>query len=242
MPLYPNERRDCEDPSQPPHRVTGLRYVEQVKQPTDAQMIHQTAVKLRALAADGLVFTRNEYDVDRYEQIAGLAEDLMSRMSGHDASDIRHAMALDGGYVTPKVDVRGCLFDEENRILLMREKIDGKWSLPGGWADPGDSPALATEREMLEESGHVVKARRLIACWDREVQGHTPSMPVHVYKLFFLCEQVADPRPPDELETLDIGWFSLDDLPELSESRVLEHQLSAALAHHLDPLLPTVFD
>lgn len=204
--------------------------------------IHHLAVKLAALAANGLVFTRDEYDIDRYRQISSMAEQLLSLMSGHDGSDIRTAMALDGGYVTPKVDVRGCLFDEQERILLMREKVDGKWSLPGGWADPGDAPSVAAEREMLEESGHVVTATRLVGCWDRELQGHRPAMPVHVYKLFFLCEQIADPRPPAELETLDIGWFSVDDPPELSQSRVLARQLRKALDHHRDPGLPTEFD
>lgn len=190
------------------------------------------AVRLAALAADGLVFTGNEYDIDRYQQIDGIARDILARLSGHDPADIHLAMGLDSGYVTPKVDVRGCLFNDHDRILLMREREDGGWSLPGGWADPGDTPSAAVEREMLEESGHVVQARELIACLDRDVQGHTPAMPVHVYKLFFLCEQVGPPRPPAELETLDIGWFDVTDLPELSVSRVLPHEIELALEHH----------
>lgn len=208
----------------------------------DAARIRHLAVKLTSLAENGLVFTRDEYDIDRYQQISGLAAELMSIMSGHDAPAIRIAMALDGGYVTPKVDVRGCLFDEQERVLLMREKADGKWSLPGGWADPGDAPSVAAEREMLEESGYVVRTTKLVGCWDREVQGHTPAMPVHVYKLFFLCEQLEPPRPPAELETLDIGWFRVDDPPELSQSRVLAGQLRKALDHHRDQGLFTEFD
>lgn len=208
----------------------------------DAERIRALAVRLAALSHNGLVYSSGDYDTDRYEQMSQIADTLLATISGRDATAIHTALGLDTGYVTPKVDVRGVLFDEHERVLLMRERIDGLWSLPGGWADPGDSPAQAVEREMLEESGHVVRAVKLIGCWDRDVQGHVPPMSVGVYKLFFLCEQRGESRPPDELETLDTGWFGLDSLPALSLGRVMEHQLRIALDHHRDPSLPTAFD
>lgn len=204
--------------------------------------VGRLAVLLSALAQDGLVFAAGSYDVDRYQKIARIAEDLMATISGHPAADIRLALGLDGGYVTPKVDVRGALFDDQDRVLLIRERTDGRWSLPGGWADPGDSPARAAEREVLEESGYPVRVVKLAACWDRDRQGHQPPMPVAVYKLFFLCEQVGPARPPDALETLEIGWFDLSDLPPLSTGRVLPHQLQVLREHHRDRGLPTSFE
>lgn len=204
--------------------------------------VGRLAVLLSALAHDGLVFASGAYDVDRYQKIARIAEDLLAAISGHAGEEIHQTLGLDGGYVTPKVDVRGALFDDQDRVLLMRERADGRWSLPGGWADPGDSPALAVEREMLEESGYPVKVIKLVGCWDRDRQGHRPPMSVAVYKLFFLCEQTAPSRAPDALETLEIGWFDLADLPQLSTGRVLPHQLRVLRDHHHDRSLATAFE
>ena len=91
----------------------------------------------------------------------------------------------------------------------MREKADGRWSLPGGWADPGEAPSAAATREILEETGYHSSAVKLIACWDRELQDNPPPLPVHVYKLFFLCRRDGAVQPPAALETLDVGWFGL---------------------------------
>jgi 8-oxo-dGTP pyrophosphatase MutT (NUDIX family) len=124
----------------------------------------------------------------------------------------------------------------------MREKSDGRWSLPGGWADPGDTPAEAVTREVLEESGYPAAVVKLIACWDRDLRGHLPKLPVHVYKMFFLCRQNGAVQQPAALETLDVGWFGLDELPPLSLGRVNRGEIERALAHHRDPSLPSEFD
>jgi ADP-ribose pyrophosphatase YjhB (NUDIX family) len=204
--------------------------------------VRRIGIRLAALAQDGLTYGADEYDLDRYRQLAQLAAELFSKLSGRPADELAVELGRDSGYATPKIDVRGAIFDEAERVLLMREKIDGRWSLPGGWADPGDSPSAAVTREILEETGHRSSAVKLIACWDRELQGHLPPLPVHVYKLFFLCRRNGAVQPPAALETLDVGWFALDALPPLSLSRVQPRQLERALAHHRDPSLPTEFD
>lgn len=204
--------------------------------------LHRIGLTVTALAEDGLAYSTGGFDLARYEQLTELGRELLGIIGNVDPDEIRVSMALDGGYVTPKVDVRAVLFDDADRVLLMKERLDGLWSLPGGWADPGDTPASAAQREMLEEAGHHVRVVKVIGCWDRDMQGHTPKMSVSVVKLFFLCEQTADPEPPSELETLDLGWFSLDDLPELSLSRVTHAQLATSLRHQLDRSLPTEFD
>ena len=204
--------------------------------------MRRIGVKLAALAQDGLTYAASDYDLDRYRQVARLAAELLSALSGRPAGELAIELGRDSGYATPKIDVRGVIFDERERVLLMREKTDGRWSLPGGWADPGDAPSAAVSREILEETGHHSSVVKMIACWDREVQGNPPPLPVHVYKLFFLCRSSGAVQPPAALETLDVGWFGLDALPTLSEGRVNRRQLERSLAHYRDPSLPTEFD
>jgi ADP-ribose pyrophosphatase YjhB (NUDIX family) len=204
--------------------------------------VRRIGIRLAALAQDGLTYGADDYDLDRYRQLARLAAELFSKLSGRPADELTVELGRDSGYATPKIDVRGAIFDEAERVLLMREKIDGRWSLPGGWADPGDSPSAAVTREILEETGYHSSAVKLIACWDRELQGHLPPLPVHVYKLFFLCRRNGAVQPPATLETLDVGWFALDALPPLSLSRINSRQLERARAHHRDLSLPTEFD
>ena len=207
-----------------------------------AAELRRIGVKLAAIAQNGQVFGEDDYDLDRYRQVGELATELLAAVSGRAASELAVELGRDSGYATPKIDVRGVIFDEQERVLLMREKTDGRWSLPGGWADPGDTPSAAVTREVLEETGYHSAAVKLIACWDREVQGNPPPLPVHVYKLFFLCRAAGPVQAPAALETLDVGWFGLAELPPLSLGRVNQRQLDRALAHHRDPGLATDFD
>src|SRR5215831_4546650 len=156
---------------------------------TAADAMRRIGIKLAALAQDGLTYAASDYDLDRYQQVSRLAAELLSALSGRPADELAVELGRDSGYATPKIDVRGAVFDDQERVLLMREKIDGRWSLPGGWADPGDAPSAAVTREILEETGYHSSAVKLIACWDRDLQGNPPPLPVHVYKLFFLCRR-----------------------------------------------------
>jgi len=207
-----------------------------------ADAVRRAAIKLTALAQDGLLYAADDYSRDRYQQVGRLSAELLATVSGRLTGELVLELGRDSGYATPKVDVRGALFDDHERVLLMQEKTDGRWSLPGGWADPGDSPSAAVTREVLEETGYHSSVIKLIACWDRELQDNPPPMPVHVYKLFFLCRRHGPAQPPATLETLDVGWFSLDALPPLSLGRVNHRQVERALAHHRDPRLPTEYD
>ena len=209
---------------------------------TAADALRRIGIRLSALAQDGLTFATGDYDLDRYRQLSQLAADLLAVISGRPSAELAVELGRDSGYATPKIDVRGVIFDDREHVLLMREKIDGRWSLPGGWADPGDTPSVAVTREILEETGYHSSAVKLIACWDRDLRGNLPPLPVHVYKLFFLCRHDGAVQAPAALETLDVGWFGLAELPPLSLGRVNQRQLERALAHHRDPGLPTEFD
>lgn len=207
-----------------------------------AEAVLSAALKVAALAQDGLAFSRDDYDRDRYRQLTDVAAELMSVVSGRDAVELRLELGRDEGYKTPKVDVRGALVDADERFLLMRERSDGRWSLPGGWADPGDTPRQAVVREIREETGYGAEVVKLVGCWDRDAQGLLPRLPVSIYKLFFLCRATGEVAEPDALETLDVAWFGLHELPELSAGRVSRPQLERVLAHSRDLGLPTELD
>lgn len=198
------------------------------------------ARKLQALAQNGLHFSRDPFDRERYEQVLEVALGMLARGSDLDAAAVRHLFAHDTGYATPKVDVRGALF-QEGRILLVRERSDGLWTLPGGWADVNDAPSEAVEREVLEESGFRAKTSKLLAVYDRRLHGHEPPSPRHVYKLFFRCELVGGEASTSH-ETDGVAFFAEDALPSLSLFRVTPSQLARLFAHERDPALPTDFD
>lgn len=206
------------------------------------ETVRRVAIKVGALAQNGLTYAEGPYDLDRYRQLAELASQLLAVVGNRPAAEFAQELGRDSGYATPKVDVRGVVFDSTERVLLMQERSDGLWSVPGGWADPLDSPSAAIIREIREETGHGAEVVKLAACWDRDLQGHVPPLPVHAYKLFFVCRGTGEVRAPDALETLDVGWFSLAELPPLSLGRVNAGQLHRMLEHHRDPGLPTDFD
>jgi ADP-ribose pyrophosphatase YjhB (NUDIX family) len=207
-----------------------------------AEQVRRSAIALTALSQNGLSYAVNAYDEDRYRKLASVAAELLAAVTDDPAAHWELELGRDAGYATPKVDVRGALIDDDERILLMRERSDGRWSLPGGWADPLDTPSRAVEREILEETGYGARAVKLVGCWDRDAQGHLPKLPFAIYKLFFLCAATGEVRQPDALETLAVGWFAFDELPELSAGRVSARELGRILEHHRNPLLPTEFD
>ena len=207
-----------------------------------ADILRHSAMRVAALAQNGLAFSANPFDIDRFEQLRDVAANLLAVLSDQPTADWTMELGREVGYVTPKVEVRGALIDDRQRFLLMREALDGRWSLPGGFADPLDTPAQAVVREVREETGYGAEAIKLVGCWDRDQRGHRPRLAVSIYKLFFLCRATGDQQPPAELETLDVGWFGLDELPELSPGRVNRWEIDRMLAHHLDPSLPTEFD
>lgn len=211
-----------------------------------AERLRRVALELAGMAQTGLAFSSGRYDVQRYARMRELAADVLAVLADTDPAALVDALSGEHGYATPKLDVRGALFDERHRVLLVREAVDGRWTLPGGWADVLDTPRAAVEREFAEEAGLAVTARRMAALWDGAVSnGHLArGVPVHIWKVFFLCERAdsAAPEAGRDGETTDVGFFGLDELPALSTGRVTEAQLAALLDRHLDPSLPPAAD
>ena len=203
--------------------------------------VRASAIKLLAIAQSGLHYGRDDFDQERYRQVRAAALALMKLVSRSDMGELQRLVELDTGYATPKVDVRGAVFDEDERVLLVRDRSDGLWTLPGGWCDVLESPREAVAREVREESGVTVDVLEMAAVLDRERQSHEPPLPFHVYKLFFVCRPVHL-GTPEELETLAVGWFAKNTLPPLSIDRVTKSQIALMYEHHLHPGRQATFD
>lgn len=197
------------------------------------------ARKVQAIAQSGLAFTTDPFDRERYEELQVLAASLLAGELDMTEDEIRALWVHEEGYATPKVDVRGAVF-VDGRVLLVRERFDGMWTLPGGWADVNETPSDAVVREVFEESGFRTRVTKLAALYDRNRHPHPPML-FHVYKLFFLCDVVGGGATTG-LETDDVRFFLLDELPELSTPRVTHGQIQRLFDHHRDSRLPTDFD
>jgi ADP-ribose pyrophosphatase YjhB (NUDIX family) len=194
--------------------------------------------RLQSIAQNGRNYCKNEFDLQRYQQVEDVAAEIAAKQSDGELQTIKAMFRRETGPATPKIDVRAAVISE-NKILLVKERGNG-WTLPGGWVDPGESPSEAAVRETKEESGYDVSAVRLMAIYDRDRQGHPPC-PFHVYKVIFLCNLVGG-SAKTSLETEAVCFFREAELPALSESRVLLAQVKRAFAFARDPNLPADFD
>ena len=200
----------------------------------------ELARRFQALAQTGLAYCTDPFDRERYEEIRRLAAQMMTGAAGPShAVAIENLFKTEVGYATPKIDVRAAVFNQD-RILLVRERNDGLWTLPGGWADVGDPPSVSAIREVKEESGYDVVVRKLASLYDRDKHGH-PPMPYHIYKIFFICT-LCGGAPTDTLETSGVDFFEENGLPPLSVSRVTGSQIKHMFDHHRHPEWATSFD
>ena len=196
--------------------------------------------RLQAIAQTGLTYASDAYDVERYRQLREIAAEMLAAGSGASVDAIRGLLEKDSGYATPKIDVRAVVF-REGRLLLVREKADGCWSPPGGWADPGESAAENVVREVWEESGFRVRALELMAVFDRTKHPHQPQFPHHVYKFFIRCELTGG-EAATSYETDGVDFFAEDALPKLSIGRFTEWQAHRMFERLRNPGLPVDFD
>jgi ADP-ribose pyrophosphatase YjhB (NUDIX family) len=199
------------------------------------------AREIQAMAQTGLAYTKDVYDRQRYERLRQLAAGIMADAAGMDTEVVEGLFAKQTGYATPKVDVRGAVF-EGGKILLVQERSDpGRWTLPGGWADVNRSPSECIIAEVREEAGLEVRPVKLAAVYDRSRHPHVPPYPFHIYKMFFICEAVGGVPSPG-IETEGVAFFAPDKLPKLSLARVLDYQIARMFVHAKSLDLPTEFD
>jgi ADP-ribose pyrophosphatase YjhB (NUDIX family) len=203
--------------------------------------------ELQALAANGLTYATDGYDRERYERLHTMAVEMLADLGDVAPERIEGLYLPDTGYVTPKVDVRAAVPDASGRLLFVRERSDGLWALPGGWADVGDSPAGSVVRETAEEAGYLVEATGLVGLYDRDAERwHHPPHPYHSYKVVVACRVVGPaPRRGDggsHGEISEVGFFAPDDLPPLSVDRNSPELIARIVERLADPSGPADVD
>ncbi|MEN2465119.1 NUDIX hydrolase [Ornithinibacillus sp. FSL M8-0202] len=180
------------------------------------------AKELQAIAQNGITYSKDVYDIERFEEVRRISHEMLAAHTLTDKQIISNLFANETGYRTPKVDIRGVIF-RDKQLLMVKEKADNKWALPGGWADIGLSPREVVVKEVKEETGLDVEANRLLAVLDKKCHPHPPSV-YHVYKLFIQCE-IKGGKVETGVETSEVSFFSQDRIPELSEARNTKSQI-----------------
>lgn len=198
------------------------------------------AQRIRAMSQTALTYSTNDYEIERCHDLITLSGRIVSIVSGTDEAAIHADYHPQKEYITPKVDIRAVIFNEKDEILLVKEKADGKWALPGGWADVGFTPAEIVAKEAKEETGFDVRVLRLLAVLDKRCYRH-PSSPFYIYKLCFHCE-ITGGAGETTFDILDKGFFPLNDLPPLSLDRILPEQIELLDNLRRNPSSPVYCD
>lgn len=197
------------------------------------------AREIQALCQTGLAFAQTGYEVQRYQRLYEIAAEIIQSHTGLSREELVKNFSAQPGYATAKIDVRGAVV-RDGKILLVQERRDECWCMPGGWADVGDIPSEMVAREVWEESGFEVEPRKVIGVFDANRIGRRLEL-YHAFKIVFLCEITGgEPRASDE--TMDVGFFSFDKLPPLSTNRTNERHLAEVRAHLGDECRPAAFD
>lgn len=196
------------------------------------------AREIFSMSQAGLTYSQNEFDIERYKRLQEIIAEMIESQSGLSKESVLESFSMQAGYATPKIDVRGAVV-HEGKILLIQERMDGRWAMPGGWADLGNAPASVAEREVWEESGYHVKAEKVVAVID--ANRIEPMEFYHAFKIIFLCTLIGG-EPQVSHETMAVDFFDLNDLPPLSLYRTDESMLREVFAHIQDPNRRTAFD
>jgi ADP-ribose pyrophosphatase YjhB (NUDIX family) len=197
------------------------------------------AKRIQALSQSGLTFSKDIFDIERYEELRNISAEIIKEHTGMEMQKIKDLFTNETGYQTPKVDVRGVVF-QEDKILMVREKTDDRWSLPGGFCDIGLSPSENIVKEIREESGYDVVPIKMLALMDNNKHPHPPQ-PYHYYKIFIQCEIVGG-NPTTGIETNGIHFFNANNLPNLSTDRNTESQIKTLFEFLNNPDKETIFD
>lgn len=201
------------------------------------------AKKIKTIADIGLLYCQNDYDKERYLELRTIAEGMLADAFQLSVSEIKNTYGECIDYPTPKVDVRALVLNEAKEILMVQERSDRQWSLPGGWADIGKTAAEVAKKEVLEETGLIVDCKVLAAVFDKRMHAHPPQ-PFYVYKMIFYCKIIpgSNLSLAHAFDIVEAGWFAIDRLPPLSTHRILAAQLELVYHNIINGNFLTVFD
>ena len=196
------------------------------------------AKELQFLAQAGLTYSKDCYDIERFERIREIAAEMVAYKTEIPLNKVKDLFCNETGFQTPKIDTRAAIF-KENKILLVKE-TSGTWSLPGGWCDVMESVKPNTEKEVWEEAGLKAEAVKLIAIQDRN-KHNVPPYAYGIMKVFFLCI-VSGGEFQENIETTASEYFALDELPELSLEKNTKEQIQMCFEAYAHPNWKVVFD
>lgn len=205
----------------------------------ESSLLEETK-RLRAVADTGLLYAQNEYDRERYFELREISFRLLHAVSEQPLESLKLQWPPEKDYPTAKVDIRGLVLSPDQKVLLVKESADSKWALPGGWADVGFSPKEAVVKEIKEETGLDATAKKLLAVFDKKLHPHPPQ-PFYVYKMVFWCEATSTGITKG-FDVLDVQYFPVEALPELSEDRILASQIQLLYRRVMDGETECYFD
>lgn len=199
----------------------------------------QISREIQQLAQTGFAFAENDYEKSRYERLTEIAAEIIESNTQLEKESVQKVFMEQPGYATPKIDVRAAVF-KDDELLLVQESTDNCWAMPGGWADVGDIPSEVAIRETKEESGFDVMPLKVVGVFDANRVGRRLEF-FHAFKIIFLCQLIGGEAKPSS-ETLDVKFFPLDKLPELSINRTNMKHIEEIKLHFIDPQRKTYFD
>ncbi len=202
--------------------------------------LFEMAKRIQAIAQIGLTYNTNGYDLERYSELEGISHRMLHLLTDTPVEKIRDFYLNNKEYPTPKTDVRAVVFNEQHQILMVREIVDGKWSLPGGWADIGHTPREVAVKEAFEETGFIVSPKRLLAVLDKKMHAHPPQLE-YVYKIFIGCV-IESGSLVQAHDMHEAGFFSRHDIPPLSEDRITRSQVDLMFEYHYHPEKEVILD
>ena len=197
------------------------------------------AKELQDISQNALAYCRDPYDIERFHRIRAISAEMMAEITDLPVQKVREYFCAGDGYQTPKIETRAAVI-RDGGILLVRERGNGLWSMPGGWVDYNLSVRRNVVKEVLEEAGMVVEAERLIALEDRN-RHHADRHAHEILTVLVLCRYVSGEFVPNT-ETTDCGFFTPDRLPPLGTGRTTHEHIELSYRALEDPCWPVLFD
>lgn len=197
------------------------------------------AREIQQLAQTGAAFAVTDYEKNRYKRLTEITAEIIEHHTTLEKESLQKVLMEHPGYATPKIDVRAAVI-KDGKILLVQESTDNCWAMPGGWADVGDIPSDVAIRETKEESGFDVKPIKVVGVYDANRIGGKLEF-FHAFKIIFLCELIGGEAKTSD-ETLDVKFFTFDELPLLSLNRTNKQHIDEIKKHLTDENRPAYFD
>ncbi len=201
----------------------------------DSKQIYDFLIKIQSIAKIGLIYSKDPYALSNYKEINDLSTKFLEDFI--EVKFDRPNYFQRDIYPTPNISVRTVIFNKtRTHVLMVREVNSHTYSLPGGWADLYDSAAKTAINECSQEAGADIEVVRLVGLTNRLPFKTNSSLPEYVA---IFEGKIIGNLHEHEYETDDVGWFPVDNLPELSRkcsSGEVERMINAALNNE------TIFD